>query len=150
MSHTRRAVVAGLTAVPLATTAAVTAAAPDPAGSIQAAIARHREAIVQWWAAVRVECGLSLRDPAFAAASRATSDAWDRYEAAMRELVGFKLTTLAEALALLTYIEDFNNGGVSLGSAFRSDEDEWHGGEVEPSWPFAVMTNIARALERMT
>ena len=157
MAPNRRAIVTGLAALSVSTstnmtaTAAATSVAPDHDSSIQAAIARHRDALLQWMAALLVESETNPRDPTFDAAAQATSDAWDRYEAAERELLGFELTTRADVLALQAYIEDFNGGGVQLSGVdaergFRSGPDEW----ADPdTFAFTALGNIKAALQRL-
>lgn len=184
----RRSLLAGAAAVPvLALPAIALPACPEP-DPIFAVIDRHRAAYVESIAAFKEhreleellpsdkrrsyqicddyyiwgETGdprLDTDDPRWIESVFRVGETHDDARVAAIEMTNVCPTTIAGALALLTYIDDFNRGVVHNDSGHYewpdelSGEDEGltcrNGRALEMPWPFWVMRNIQAALRSL-
>lgn len=154
-TSTRRAVLAGAAALPALSVPALASIAGDP---IFAAIERHRAAYVVRMEKCQIQSETADYDPANADIVAAADDACDEASAAANALLVTPPTTMAGILALLQYVEDFNNGMVWLESTRNSPPiGQWRSGPS--SWPpvdgdpdvdmfgYKLMANIHAALK---
>ena len=125
----RRTILAGAAAVPaLAIPAAgaastfATASEPDPAF---ATVAAHREAFVEHMRAARLDGKLMRGDPGAEATAAALDAADEVYQEATLELSEVVPTTMAGVVALLRYLEKFQEQAIELPEAPR----QWHSGD---------------------
>lgn len=148
---TRRAILAGIAAVPAVSLPAL-ATEPDP---IYAAIETHIAAYESWARALEVSSRLPDDDPRFDAADRVTDDAGDAFTEAGLALASSRPATIAGVLALLDYIERFNHRGWSyptgksgqhLWPYMEGHDDPTIGAPVVLAFPYRVMNNVRAAL----
>jgi hypothetical protein len=122
----RRTILAGAAAVPtLAIPAAgaastfATASEPDP---VFATVAAHREAFVEHMRAARLDGKLMRSDPGAEASGAALDAADEALEGATVELSVVVPTTMAGVVALLRYLEEFQEQAIEL----PEDPRRWH------------------------
>ena len=130
-THSRRAILAGIAAMPALAAPALALSGPDP---IFAAIETHRAT----WADLSARCSaLDAADTPEAEAELSRIMAVDNEAAG--ELADAKPVTLAGAIALLRHSVEFSEE-----YAFEDDEDD----KMKPLSYF-IERNVADALERM-
>ena len=125
----RRVMLAGVAAAPVlaiptpGTTSTFAAASqPDP---VFATVAAHREAFVEHMRAARLDGKLMRSDPGAEATGAALDAADEVYQEATLELSEVVPTTMAGVVALLRYLEEFQEQAIELPEAPR----QWHSGD---------------------
>jgi hypothetical protein len=127
--HNRRTILAGVAAVsalaiPAAGAASTFAAASEP-DQVFATVAAHRGAFVEYMRAARLDGKLMRSDPGAEATGAALDAADEVYQEATWKLSEVVPTTMAGVVALLRYLEEFQE------QAFELPEDPrgWHSGD---------------------
>ena len=100
----------------------LTASEPDP---VFATVAAHREAFVEHMRAARLDGKLMRSDPRAEATGAALDAADEVYQEATLELSEVVPTTMAGVVALLRYLEEFQEQAIELPEAPR----QWHSGD---------------------
>ena len=125
----RRASLAGAAAVPAlaipaagAAPAFAAASEPDP---VFATVAAHRDAFVEHMRAARLDGKLMRNDPRAEATGAALDAADEALEGATLDLSEVVPTTMAGVVALLRYLEEFQEQAIELPEAPR----QWHSGD---------------------
>jgi hypothetical protein len=125
----RRTILAGVAAVPALTIPAAgagstfaAASEPDP---VFATVAAHREAFVEHMRAARLDGKLMRSDPRAEATGAALDAADEALEGATLGLLEVAPTTMAGVLALLRYLEEFQEQAIEL----PEDPRGWHSGD---------------------
>jgi hypothetical protein len=125
----RRTILAGAAAVPAlaipaagAASAFTAASEPDP---VFATVAAHREAFVEHMRAARLDGKLMRSYPGAEATAAALDAADEALEGATLELSEVVPTTMAGVVALLRYLEEFQEQAIELPEAPR----QWHSGD---------------------
>ena len=125
----RRTILAGAAAVPVLTLPAagvasmpVAASEPDP---VFAMVAAHREAFVEHMRAARLDGKLMRSDPGAEATGAALDAADEVYQEATWKLSEVVPTTMAGVVALLRYLEEFQEQAIEL----PEDPRGWHSGD---------------------
>ena len=121
-------------------------ASADP---IFAAIEAHRAAYGDLSRALSVLGKLPPTDPGYEGANTTAETVGDEVFRRAHDLAKIMPATLAGAVALLEYIQFFNQGGLP-----ESNHELWpydigpHREELETPWPFLVMHNILTGLKQ--
>jgi hypothetical protein len=125
----RRTILAGAAAVPAlaipaagAASAFAAASEPDP---VFATVAAHREAFVEHMRAARLDGKLMRSDPRAEATWAALDAADEAYQEATWKLSEVVPTTMAGVVALLRYLEEFQEQAIEL----PEDPRGWHSGD---------------------
>ena len=166
----RRTILAGAAAVPAlaipgAASTFATASEPDP---VFVTVAGHREAFVEHMRAARLDGKLMRGDPRAEASGAALDAADEVYQEATLELSEVVPTTMAGVVALLRYLEEFQEQAIEL----PEDPRGWHSGDhdalltetyehpnlvdkfngepLELPFVYWVMLNVRTALQSLT
>jgi hypothetical protein len=129
----RRTILAGAAAVPTlaiptagAASAFAAASEPDP---VFPTVTAHREAFVEHMRAARLDGKLMRSDPGAEATGAALDAADEALEGATLELSKVVPTTMGGVMALLRYLEEFQEQAIEL----PEDPRGWHSGDHERS-----------------
>ena len=125
----RRVMLAGVAAAPVlaipAPGAASTFAAASEPDPVFATVAAHREAFVEHMRAARLDGKLMQSHPGAEASGAALDAADEALEEATLELSEVVPTTMAGVVALLRYLEEFQEQAIEL----PEDPRSWHSGD---------------------
>jgi hypothetical protein len=125
-STSRRAILAGLAAAPVAAVPAVAAAAPDP---VLAAIENHKRALLASFVTGRLYCVTNRDDH-----RKADRESWQAMDRAGHALIDTQPTTAAGAVALLQYVVSVNSHEIGLPAEPPRFKERWSSSPVH--WPF--------------